>query len=108
MIMKNNAVEYFTAVPKLHNCAQAVAEGAGRKEMVADLAACGGGRAPGGLCGALYALLLLAPESEHQNLKEAFKKEAGALTCCEIKSQKLYPCSECVRTASALSEKFLG
>ena len=105
--MKNNAVEYFTAVPKVHNCAQAVAEGAGKKDMVPELASCGGGRAPEGLCGALYALLLLAPESEHENLKNAFKAEAGALTCREIKSETLFPCAECVRAAAQLSEKYL-
>jgi hypothetical protein len=31
--MKNNAVELFTAVPKQHNCAQAVVCGAGREDL---------------------------------------------------------------------------
>ena len=53
-IMSNKALELFTAVPKMHNCAQAVAEGCGHPEMVAELASCGGGRAPEGLCGALH------------------------------------------------------
>jgi hypothetical protein len=41
----NNAVELFTAVPKLHNCAQAVAEGCGNKELAELMKTCGGGKA---------------------------------------------------------------
>ena len=54
ILMVYKAFELFTAVPKLHNCAQAVADGMGRKDLVLELAACGGGRAPEGLCGALH------------------------------------------------------
>ena len=43
--MKNNAVELFTAVPKQHNCAQAVVCGAGREDLKMAMATCGGGRA---------------------------------------------------------------
>ncbi|MBR7104081.1 MAG: redox-active protein [Lentisphaeria bacterium] len=105
--MKNTALTFFTAVPKQHNCAQAVAAGAGREALVPELAACGGGKAPGALCGALYALLLLAPESDHASLKEAFAAAAGAVTCREIKTGTLFPCTECVRLAAELSEKYL-
>jgi hypothetical protein len=70
-------------------------------------AGCGGGKAPGGLCGALYAALALAPESEHENIKASFAEKAGALTCCEIKSTTLFPCAECVRVAAELTEKYL-
>ena len=103
--MKNNALEYFTAVPKLHNCAQAVAAGAGREDLVREFAVCGGGKAPGGLCGALYALLQLAPESEHERLKAEFAAAAGDLTCHAIKNITGFPCPECVRTAAELFDK---
>ena len=53
----NKAFELFTAVPKLHNCAQAVAAGAGNETLAAAMQSCGGGRAPLGRCGALYAAL---------------------------------------------------
>ena len=105
--MKNNGVDFYTAVPKLHNCAQAVAAGAGREDLVESFAVCGGGKAPGGLCGALHAALALAPESEHENIKACFAEKAGALTCREIKSGTLFPCSECVRVAAELTEKYL-
>lgn len=104
--MENRAVELFTAVPKLHNCAQAVAAGSGREDLVPELSVCGAGRAPQGLCGALHAALQLI-KSENQNaLKDEFSASAGALTCREIKGITKYPCSECVRLAANLVEKY--
>lgn len=105
--MKNEALTYFEAVPKRHNCAQSVAAGAGREDLLPELASCGGGRAPEGLCGALYTLLKLAPESAHDRLRRAFAAQAGALTCREIKTGSKFPCKECVRLAAELSEEFL-
>ena len=94
----------FTAVPKLHNCAQAVMEGCGGKpEQVAEMAACGAGRAPGGLCGALHAALILRPEAADE-IKAAFQREVGALTCREIKTTVGTPCPVCVETAAKLVE----
>ena len=55
------AVELFTAVPKLHNCAQAVAAGAGDEALAESMKVCGGGKAPLGRCGALHAALELTP-----------------------------------------------
>lgn len=104
--MDNKAVSLFTAVPKLHNCAQAVAAGAGRDDLTAPLAACGGGRAPGGLCGALHAALLLVEAENQQALKDEFAATAGALTCKDIKGLTKYPCVECVRLAADLAEKY--
>ena len=94
----------FTAVPKRHNCAQAVMEGCGgTPEAVANMAACGGGRAPGGLCGALHAALLLCPD-QAEEIKAAFAREVGALTCRDIKTQAHTPCPICVETAAKLVE----
>ena len=104
--MSNKAFELFTAVPKLHNCAQAVADGAGRADLVPELASCGGGRAPEGLCGALYSALLLAKPGNREKVKEEFQAAAGALTCREIKSNAKFPCAECVRLGAELAEKY--
>ena len=106
--MKNTALQYFTAVPKQHNCAQAVAAGAGREDLVCSLGSCGGGRAPEGFCGALYAALLLAPETEHEKIRTSVQAAAGALTCREIKSAAQVSCAECVRIAAQLTEPFLS
>lgn len=104
--MSNKAFELFTAVPKMHNCAQAVADGLGRSDLMAELAACGGGRAPEGLCGALHSALLLVKQEKHDAVKGEFQSVAGALTCREIKSRTKFSCAECVRTAAELAEKY--
>lgn len=104
--MSNKAHQLFTAVPRQHNCAQAVAAGTGREELVSELSAYGGGRAPEGLCGALYSALQITDPAHHESLKQEFAAAAGALTCREIKSGSKYPCSECVRTAADLVEKY--
>ena len=96
----------FTAVPKTHNCAQAVMDGCGGTSgQVAEMAACGGGRAPGGLCGALHAALLLRPDRAEE-IKAAFAREVGALTCRDIKTKAGTPCPICVETAAQLVERF--
>lgn len=95
----------FTAVPKKHNCAQAVMQGCGgTPEAVTEMATCGGGRAPGGLCGALHAACLLCPE-QTEAIQAAFAREVGALTCHDIKTQAHTPCPICVETAARLVEE---
>ena len=98
----------FTAVPKLHNCAQAVVEGGGGSpELIAEMAACGGGRAPGGLCGALHGALMLCPEKAEE-IKAAFAAEVGALTCREIKAEAKTPCPMCVEAGAKIVEALLA
>ena len=102
----NHALEIFQVVPRTHNCAQAVAAGCGHLELVAELATCGGGRAPEGRCGALHAALLLAPEEHHEAIRNAFVKENGSEFCKELKGVLQVPCTKCVETAAALAEKY--
>ena len=104
---KEKALGFFTAVPKLHNCAQAVAAGAGREDLKDELAKCGGGKAPEGLCGALYAALLFAPANKHEEIKQKFVEKAGFLTCREIKTVSKFPCADCVALGAELLEKTL-
>ncbi|MEG1479814.1 MAG: hypothetical protein RSD41_02285 [Kiritimatiellia bacterium] len=96
----------FTAIPKRHNCAQAVTAGCGGDtDTIAEMASCGGGRAPGGLCGALHAAINICPDHA-EAIKAEFIKTAGALTCREIKSGKQTPCPSCVEIAASLVERF--
>lgn len=97
------ASDLFTAVPKRHNCAQAVMAGCGDASRVDEMAACGGGRAPGGLCGALHAAILLRPDRA-EDLRRAFAESVGALTCRDIKTGTGTPCTACVATAEKLLE----
>jgi len=96
------AVEVYSRVPKTHNCAQAVAAGCGRDDLVEALKANGGGKAPEGRCGALHAALLLSPMEKHDELKEAFKDTAGSEFCKEIRSAGKTPCVRCVEIGAEL------
>ena len=103
----NNAYEIFTAVPRKHNCAQAVAAGFGNDCLAEELKTCGGGNAPCGHCGALHAALRLTEADKHAEVIAEFTAAAGAATCKEIKAAYTpYPCSECVRKAAELVEKY--
>lgn len=99
------AEEIFARVPKTHNCAQSVAAGCGHEELLDDLAACGGGRAPGGLCGALHAALAILPEEKRAEAKAEFIRRIGAADCRTIKTGCGTPCSKCVAVAAALVQK---
>ena len=101
------AVELFTAVPKLHNCAQAVAAGAGDEILCEAMKVCGGGKAPLGRCGALHAALELTPAECHAQLIAEFTAAAGAEGCRDIKNAvPPFPCDECVRLGAELVEKY--
>lgn len=103
----NKAFELFTAVPKLHNCAQAVVDGCGRNDLVEEMKSCGGGKAPEGRCGALHGALMLVPADRHEALIAEFVAAAGAEDCRSIKGQaQPFPCAECVRLGAELVEKY--
>ena len=103
--MANKAAELFTATPRLHNCAQSVACGLGHDELFAELAGCGGGRAPEGRCGALHAAMLIRGEAEAGALAERFVRELGSDKCAELKRVFQIPCVRCVGTAAKLAEE---
>ena len=88
------------------NCAQSVLALCGEEERVDEYASFGGGRAPEGLCGALYAALQLVPEDRRDSLRGAFAAEAGAEKCQEIKQGAGTSCQMCVAIATALVEKY--
>ena len=95
----------FGTVPKTHNCAQAVAEIVGRTDLVPTMAACGGGRAPHGYCGALHAALAVTSAADHEAVMKEFAENVGALTCREITGTAKTPCDECVAFGAALAMK---
>ncbi len=110
--MKKTAGEYHRQ--RRGNCAQSVAFAWGSKnpggrgvEDVFD--GCGGGRAPGGLCGALYASCQLAGAAAAETIKQQFsEKTGGHQTCRDIRAAKRVPCSECVELAAELLEQHGG
>ena len=104
--MKNKAVELFSAVPKMHNCAQAVASAAGRDDLLENMKLCGGGRAPENICGALFAAMFIAGDENSLKIREEFASDFGAVTCSGLKNDKHIPCIDCVKKAAELLEKY--
>ncbi len=91
------------------NCAQSVTAAFAQthgttEEDIESLAGCGGGRAPGGLCGAYHAAVQLLG-SETETMRDSFLEAAGALTCREIRSLRKLPCAGCVAHAARLVQE---
>ena len=102
----NNAKEIYTAVPKMHNCAQAVVCGGGREDLYDEMKKCGGGNAPGGMCGALYGAMMLIGEADREKAAEEFKNILGGISCSELKNILRVPCADCVGCAADIADKF--
>jgi len=106
--LSEQAVAFYTQKPKQYNCAQAVAKTFQRDDLVESLKSCGGGKAPGGLCGALYAAVLLAGEERNAAVKEQFLKEIGHLECKAIRKNGRATCTDCVCRATEILELTTG
>ncbi|MGL6225304.1 MAG: hypothetical protein ACRC10_01610 [Thermoguttaceae bacterium] len=101
----DSAVLCYAQVPKVYNCAQAVAKGFQRDDLVETLKSAGGGNAPENLCGALYSALSLVPSQRHESVKQRFRDAVGSLHCREIRGAGVVPCSECVRIAATVIDE---
>jgi hypothetical protein len=94
------------------NCAQSILSGF-REECGVPYAeieaarAVGGGRAEGGVCGALHAALRLSGKDETKEfLRRQFIEKAGSEKCREIRRLKKLSCAQCVElAASVLTEQ---
>ncbi len=95
------ALVTFRQPPYMYNCAQTVCAAFGRDDLVEAMAACGGGRAPEGTCGALYGAQQVAPQLATV-LAESFCAAHGATTCRLLKGGNRVPCQQCVRLAAEL------
>jgi len=103
------ALAVFHQPPLNLNCAQAVAHawqaavGKDDPSQLAALKACGGGRAPGGTCGALHAAQLVLAETggDPAALSRVFADRHGQVTCQELKRRGV-SCATCVATACDL------
>lgn len=103
MNVEEKALSMFRAEPYCYNCAQTVCAALGRHDLVPVMSACSGGRAPEGMCGALYGVLLCSPESLRPAMTDVFRQKCGYLTCRELKKEGRVPCVECVRAAAGLA-----
>ncbi len=110
--MKQRALECFRRPPQRLNCAQSVLyayqQVTGNTAIpVSDMKSMGGGRAPGGLCGALHAACVLAP-NRAEDLKKRFAEATGSIYCAELRSAAQNPCEACVSESARLLEDELG
>jgi hypothetical protein len=106
--MRARAAELFHRLPQNLNCAQAVLaawkEATGDpSHSVEDFRAFGGGRAPGGTCGALYAACQVKTEAK-EAMQAAFLAKFGELGCRELKG-KTVSCKDCVETAAEILDQ---
>lgn len=113
--MKDSKSEtFFHAQPNNWNCAQAIQKGLQNvtglsdEEIEAEYRSKGGGRAEGGLCGALYSANRILEAKGLQPISNEFEAEAGAITCKALKGELKFPCINCVRLAEELAEKKLS
>lgn len=95
---KEKALSAFRSPPLFLNCSQAVAHGLDRDDLREQLSNCGQGRAPDGLCGAVYAAALIAGENA-ADVFDAFKQKNGSVFCRELKTKFRVPCPQCVACA---------
>lgn len=104
-----NATDTFRNPNFGHNCAQAVANKYKAlyksSSIVEEYSPYVGGRAPGGLCGALFAAKEAVPEHAEE-IQEEFIRLCGAATCRQIKTETGTSCQFCVETGDKLVEKY--
>ncbi len=103
------SVEYFHKKPDNLNCAQSILKGFQQEfeisdETIESFRPFGGGRAEGGLCGAIYAANYLMRKKGLESLNEAFVKKAVYEKCRDIKQNKTCSCEECIRITDELIE----
>lgn len=103
--------QYFHVLPENLNCAQCILKGFQHEfniseQEIEEYRAWGGGRAVGGVCGALFAAERLLLQRGKDSVVEEFRQKAGGLLCSEIK-EKQFTCAEYVRMADELVEKNL-
>ena len=99
---------YLHRKPENWNCAQSLLKGFQNEFAIPDeeierFRALGGGRAEGGVCGALCGADYLLGGGFRAELEQAFAQAFGTCYCRELKRNKV-ACIDCVRLADKLVE----
>jgi hypothetical protein len=95
------------------NCAQAVAKAFMEKFELSDnstaiFASYGSGKAPGGVCGALYAAQTILQKMGAKKVAEAdqlFSDYTGSIKCSDIRRTRKVSCMECVKKAAEILDE---
>ena len=106
--MRNAANNYYKG--RKGNCAQSVAaawnERTGQNVEVGSYKEFGHGKAPEGMCGALYAACDIAGEPHAEKIRGQFVLSSGGNTVCrDIRRNGILSCAECVMRAAELLEQ---
>jgi len=113
MLQRTKSEDFFHQKPENLNCAQSVLKGFQTElnipeSKISDFKAYGGGRASGGICGALYAADILLAEQGKKSVKQEFEETVGGIFCLQIKKEAKTSCKQCVKIADELLEKYLN
>lgn len=92
--MTKKAIDFYHK-KEHYNCAQSVIVAYGNEDNLDEYKAYGGGRAPGNLCGALFAGVNILGEADQSAIMDYFIYKAGTAKCRELKANK-FPCTACV------------
>ena len=107
--MKKKALDFYTS--RRGNCAQSAAstwssDELQNSEFQDGLAAFGHGKAPDGICGALFAALLVVEDAEKEQIRDKFMNLSGGYAKCrEIRKEGQISCAQCVEIAAGLLEE---
>ena len=105
----NQAADYFHG-EEGYNCAQSVLKSFQQERNISEMTiyqatALGGGRAEGGICGAIYAALLVSDDDKAaEDLLHKFHEKTGSIYCADIK-QSEEGCRELVKIAAELASE---
>lgn len=107
---RQKSISYFRTPPCNYTCAQAILKGfqqefAIKDDLVDEFAEYRGGRAPDGVCGAVYAANYLLRQKGFEPINETFAAKAGSDKCIEIKGTYRFPCPDCIILADQLIEE---
>jgi len=111
--MTKKVSDYFHGKEK-YNCAQAVLKYFQddlnvTTEEIDSFSKCGGGRAEGGICGALYAVHRLVHDPELiKEIDDYFLSQAGSTQCKEIRNLKRVTCAASVDLAAEAFKKVMA
>ena len=106
------ADKFFRAEPEKLNCAQCILKAFQTQlnipdSIIAEFRKYGGGRAPEGICGALYAADYLLEQHGKNSIQEEFRQKANAITCLELKKKRKVSCETYVNIVDELLEQKL-
>jgi len=109
---RTKSEEFFHQKPENLNCAQSILKGFQQElnipeSRIAEFKAFGGGRAPNGICGALYAADILMKEQGKKTIEQKFNEKVGETLCLQIKKEAKASCKDCVAIADEILEKYI-